>query len=62
MPTAVGVNVSVPLALLVPLQAPLAVHVEPFVDHVTVALWPSVIEVGFTDTVTVAGGMLEPPP
>jgi hypothetical protein len=62
VPTAVGVTVSVPLAALEPLQAPLAVHIVPFVDHVRVALWPSLIVVGITDMVAVAGGMLEPPP
>jgi hypothetical protein len=55
----VGVTAKVPLVFRVPLQALLAMHVVALVeDQVSVALCPSVIEVGATDRVTVGGGGL----
>jgi hypothetical protein len=51
------VTVTVPLVVCAPLQALLAVHEVALVeDHVSVALCPSVIEVGATDRVTVGAG------
>lgn len=49
VPTAVGVTDCVPLVASAPLHAPLAVQAVAFVDdHVSVAVPPSVIVVGFT--------------
>ena len=46
MPAALGVTSKVPLVFWVPLQAPLAAQEVAFVeDQVSVALWPSAIEV-----------------
>jgi hypothetical protein len=56
---AVGVTVAVPLVAFVPLHAPLAVHDVAFVlDHVSVEDWPSAIDVGLSETVTVGAGGL----
>ena len=57
MPAALGVTFKVPLVFWVPLQAPLAVQEVAFIDdQVSVALWPSAIEVGSTERVTVGAG------
>jgi hypothetical protein len=57
-----GVSVAVPLVVSVPLQAPLAVHEVAFVDdQVRVALEPRVMELEFSDKVTVGFGLLLPP-
>ena len=69
-PDVVGVTAWEPVAAWLPLQAPLAVQVAAWVlDHVSVADWPAVIEVGLTDRVTVgvgavagAGGAVYPLP
>ena len=59
VPAAVGVTVSVPLVGCVPLQAPLAVQDVAFVeDQVSVALCPSVIDVGLIERVTVGAAAL----
>jgi hypothetical protein len=62
----VGVTAWEPVAAWLPFQAPLAVQEAAWVlDHVSVADWPAVIEVGLTDRVTVgigAGGALDPFP
>ena len=59
VPAAVGVTVSVPLVAWVPLQAPLAVQDVAFVeDQVSVALCPSVIDVGLIERVTVGAAAL----
>jgi hypothetical protein len=62
-PDVVGVTAWEPIAAWLPLQAPLAVQEAAWVlDHVTVADWPAVIEVGLTDMVTVgigAGGAVD---
>lgn len=56
-PDVVGVTAWVPVAVSLPLQAPLAVQEAAWVlDHVSVADWPAVIEVGLTDRVTVGVG------
>src|ERR1700722_508427 len=53
-PASVGVTISLPLVACVPLQEPLAVQEVAFVeDHVSVALCPSVIEVGLIERLTV---------
>jgi hypothetical protein len=58
-PAAPGVTVAVPLVAFVPLHAPLAVHDVAFVlDHVSVEDWPSAIDVGLSETVTVGAGGL----
>jgi hypothetical protein len=57
VPAALGVTLKVPLVFWVPLQAPLAVQEVAFVDdQLSVALWPSAIEVGSTEKVTVGAG------
>jgi hypothetical protein len=65
------VTASVPFALSAPLQALLAVQfVALLEDQVSVALCPSVIEVGATEMLTVSGGLftittadaVKPPP
>ena len=65
-PDVVGVTAWDPVAASLPLQAPLAVQEAAWVlDHVRVADWPAVIDVGLTDRVTVgagAGGALDPLP
>jgi hypothetical protein len=63
-PDVVGVTAWEPIAAWLPLQAPLAVQEAAWVlDHVSVADWPSVIEVGLTEMVTVgAGGAVDPLP
>ena len=62
-PAAEGVSVAVPLVASVPLQAPLAVHEVAFVDdQVRVALAPRVMELEFSDKVTVGCGLLSRPP
>ena len=65
-PDVVGVTAWEPVAAWLPLQAPLAVQEAARVlDHVSVADWPAVIEVGLTDRVTFgigAGGALDPLP
>ena len=65
-PDVVGVTVWEPVAAWLPLQAPLAEQEAASVlDHVRVADWPAVIDVGLTDTVTVgigAGGAVDPLP
>jgi hypothetical protein len=65
-PDVVGVTAWEPVAASLPLQAPLAVQEAACVlDHVRVADWPAVIDVGLTDRVTVgvgAGGALDPLP
>jgi hypothetical protein len=53
----VGVTACEPVAAWLPLQAPLAVQEAARVlDHVRVADWPAVIDVGLTDRVTVGAG------
>jgi hypothetical protein len=65
-PDVVGVTACDPVAASLPLQAPLAVQEAACVlDHVRVADWPAVIDVGLTDRVTVgagAGGAVYPLP
>jgi hypothetical protein len=65
-PDVVGVTAWEPVAAWLPLQAPLAVQEAARVlDHISVADWPAVIEVGLTDRVTFgigAGGALDPLP
>jgi hypothetical protein len=67
-PDAVGVSAWEPVVASLPLQPPLAAQETAWVlDHVSVADWPAVIEVGLTDRVTVgvgggAGGADLPPP
>jgi hypothetical protein len=65
-PDVVGVTAWEPIAAWLPLQAPLAVQEAAWVlDHISVADWPAVIEVGLTDMVTVgigAGGAVDPLP
>ena len=57
MPPALGVTFKAPLVFWVPLQAPLAAQEVAFVeDQVSVALWPSAIEAGSTERVTVGAG------
>ena len=57
MPLELGVTLKVPLVASVPLHAPLAVQEVALVDdQVSVALWPTVIEVGDTAIVTVGTG------
>ena len=62
-PAAAGVTAWVPVTASLPLQPPLAVQETAWVlDHVSVADWPAVIEVGLTDRVTVgvgAGGAVD---
>jgi hypothetical protein len=54
-----GETLMVPLVASLPLQAPLAVQeVALLDDHVKVALWPTVIEVGATEMVTVGAGVV----
>ena len=54
LPFAVGLSLWVPLVACVPAQAPLAVQeVALLEDQVSVALCPSVIEVGLTESVMV---------
>ena len=54
IPADPGATLEVPLVACVPLQAPLAVQEVAFVeDHVSVALSPTVIEVGLIARVTV---------
>ena len=56
-PDVVGVTASEPVAAWLPLHAPLAVQEAAWVlDHVSVADWPAVIEVGLTERVTVGVG------
>ena len=62
MPVSVGVTSSLPPADLVPLQAPPAVQLAPFVVQVSVALCPRVMVVGSTESDRVAGGFESPPP
>jgi hypothetical protein len=53
----VGLSLCVPLVVCAPLQAPLAAQEVAFVeDQVSVALSPTVIEVGLTARVTVTAG------
>jgi hypothetical protein len=58
-----GVTAWEPVAASLPLQAPLAAQETAWVlDHISVADWPAVIEVGLTDRVTVgigAGGAVD---
>jgi hypothetical protein len=65
-PDVVGVTAWEPIAAWLPLQAPLAVQEAVWVlDHISVADWPAVIEVGLTDIVTVgvgADGAVDPLP
>jgi hypothetical protein len=65
-PDVVGVTAWEPIAAWLPLHAPLAVQEAAWVlDHISVADWPAVIEVGLTDMVTVgigAGGAVDPLP
>jgi hypothetical protein len=65
-PDVVGVTAWEPVAAWLPLQAPLAVQEVAWVlDHISVADWPAVIEVGLTDMVTVgfgADGAVDPLP
>ena len=64
-PDVVGVTDWEPIAASLPLQAPLAVQEVAWVlDHISVADWPAVIEVGLTDRVTVGmgGGVVDPLP
>ncbi|MDB6161608.1 MAG: hypothetical protein JWO04_5314, partial [Gammaproteobacteria bacterium] len=65
-PDVVGVTAWEPIAAWLPLQAPLAVQEAAWVlDHISVADWPAVIEVGLTDMVPVgigAGGAVDPLP
>ena len=65
-PDVVGVTAWEPVAASLPLQAPLAVQEAAWVlDHVSVADWPAVIDVGLTDRVTVgvgAAGAVDPFP
>jgi len=65
-PDVVGVTAWEPVAAWLPLHAPLAVQEAAWVlDHVRVADWPAVIDVGLTDKVTVgvgAGGAEDPLP
>ena len=57
MPLAVGVTLNVPLVASAPLHEPLAVHEVALVDdQVTVAVWPTVIELGATAMATVGAG------
>ena len=57
VPAALGLTLKVPLVASAPLHAPLAVQEVAFVeDQVTVAPWPTVIEVGDTAIVTVGRG------
>jgi hypothetical protein len=59
VPICVGVTLCVPPVALVPLQPLLAVHEVALVeDQLSVALFPSVIEVGVTDRATVGNGGL----
>jgi hypothetical protein len=59
----VGVTACVPVAERVPDQPPLALHEVPsFEVQLKVLVWPSVIDVGVTDSVTVDGGGVDPPP
>jgi hypothetical protein len=59
----VGDAAKVPLAAFVPLHPPEAVHEVALVeDQVTVELLPDVMLVGLAEIVTVAGGILPPPP
>ena len=52
-PDAAGVSLCVPLVACVPVHAPLAVHAVAFVeDQVSVALCPTVTDVGLTEIVT----------
>jgi hypothetical protein len=54
---ALGLTLKVPLVASAPLHAPLAVQDVALVeDQVTVALWPTVIEVGDTAIVTAGSG------
>ena len=63
-PDVVGVTDWEPIVASLPLQAPLAVQeVAWLLDHISVADWPAVIEVGLTDRVTVGiGGVVDPLP
>ena len=65
-PAVVGVTAWEPIVAWLPLQAPLAVQeVALLLDHISVADWPAVIEVGLTDRVTVgigADGVVDPLP
>jgi hypothetical protein len=60
-PVAVGVTSSVPVAACVPVHPPLAVHAV-LDDHESVALCPSVMVVGSTESAAVAAGLPPPPP
>jgi hypothetical protein len=62
VPAEAGETVSLPLAVLLPAQAPLALQLRAFDDQVSVALSPSVIVVGSTAIESVAGGRLPPSP
>lgn len=54
VPAALGVTVALPPVACAPLHPPLAVQAFAFVeDQVSVALCPTVIEVGLTESVTV---------
>ena len=71
VPAAVGLSLRVPLVDWAPVHAPLAVHVLACDDdHVSAALWPTIIAIGLTeietvgataDTVTVADACALPP-
>jgi hypothetical protein len=57
-PAALGVTTMVPLVACVPVHAPLAVQEVALVeDQVSVALCPTMIEVGLTVRVTVGAGV-----
>jgi hypothetical protein len=59
VPICAGVTLCVPLVTFAPLQPLLAVQLVAFVDdQLSVALCPSVIEVGATEMFTVGGGGL----
>ena len=59
VPVCVGVTLCVPAVAMVPVQPLLAVQVVALVeDQLSVALCPSVIEVGVTESVMVGNGGL----
>ena len=59
VPTCAGVTLCVPLLACAPLQPLLAVQLVALLDdQLSVALWPSVIEVGVAEMFTVGGGGL----
>jgi hypothetical protein len=62
VPAAFGVTVCVPAAARLPLHPPLAVHPDPFEDHVTTVDWPRLMLGGLTLMLTEAAGGIEPPP